>query len=70
MRRKIETEGFYSVRDLPNREFFKLKPESKRVYIRGEFDRSTRKYDCQSFDDISVSRQFDGKKKVYAGFTF
>lgn len=64
------TEGFCYVRDLPNGEFFKLKPDSKRVYIRGEFDRSTRKYDCQAFDDISVSRQFDGKKQVYAGFTF
>lgn len=63
-------EGMYSVKELKIGEFFKLKEDSKRVYIRDEYDRSEKKYCCTAFDDICVCRMFKGDKKVYAGFTF
>lgn len=63
-------EGFYSVKELKNGEFFKLKEDSKRVYIRGEYDRSEKKYSCIAFDDICMERMFKGDKKVFVGFTF
>ena len=63
-------EGFYPLTSLPNGTFFKLKPDANRVYIRGEYDRSTKKYECGAFDDVSYSRLFDGKRQVYVGFTF
>lgn len=70
MKNIIEVEGFYTLKDLPKGEFFKLKPDAKRVYMRGDYDRSEKKYDCGAFDDIGYSRMFDGKKLVFAGFTF
>lgn len=45
-------------------------PRETQVYIRGEYDRSTRKYDCGKFSDISYSRELPGKTLVYTGFTF
>ena len=63
-------EGMYSIKDLKHGEFFKLKEDSKRVYIRDEYDRSEKKYCCVAFDDVNAWRMFKGDKKVFAGFTF
>ena len=63
-------EKLRSIRELKVGEFFKLKENSKRVYIRNEYDRSEKKYCCTAWDDISVCRMFDGSKKVFVGFTF
>lgn len=62
------------VKDLKKGEYFTIKPleepKENQVYIRGEYDRSTKKYDCGRFDDISYSREFDGNKEVFIDFTF
>lgn len=62
------------VKDLKKGEYFTIKPleepKENQVYIRGEYDRSTKKYDCGRFDDISYSREFDGNKEVFTDFTF
>lgn len=62
------------IRDLKKGEFFTLKPISNpketQVYIRGDYDRETRKYSCGKFSDISFSRLLDGNKEVYTDFTF
>ena len=62
------------IKDLKKGEFFTLKPlenpKENQVYIRGEYDRSCKKYDCGKFSDISYSRFFDGNKEVYTEFTF
>ena len=63
-----------TVKDLKKGEYFTLKPYSepteKQVYIRGEYDRAERKYDCGKFDDISYSRLLKGNTVVYTDFTF
>lgn len=59
-----------TIKDLKAGEFFKLKADAKRVYIRDEYDRSEKKYCCIAFDDINVCRLFNGSKKVFVGFTF
>lgn len=62
------------LKDLKLGEYFTLKPieepTENQVYIRGEYDRSEKKYDCGKFSDISYSRMFDGNKEVYTDFTF
>lgn len=62
------------LKDLKVGEYFTLKPieepTENQVYIRGEYDRSEKKYDCGKFSDISYSRMFDGNKEVYTDFTF
>lgn len=62
------------LKDLKRGEYFTIKPienpTENQVYIRGEYDRSEKKYDCEKFSDISYSRMFDGNKEVYTDFTF
>ena len=62
------------LKELKQGDFFTLKPiaepKDSQVYIRGEYDRSLRKYTCGKFDDISVCRNFSGDKEVYTEFCF
>ena len=62
------------IKELKKGEFFTLKPinnpKETQVYIRGDYDRETRKYSCGKFSDISFSRLFDGNKEAYTDFTF
>lgn len=63
-----------TVKDLKPGEWFTLKPTKEpresRVYIRGEYDRSERKYECGKFSDISYRRYLKGSTPVYTDFTF
>lgn len=62
------------LKDLKKGEYFTLKPieepTEKQVYVRGDYDKSERKYDCGRFDDISYSRLLKGTTAVYTEFTF
>ncbi len=62
------------IKNLKRGEYFTLRPiaepKENQVYIRGEYDRSTKKYICGKFIDISYSRLLKGDTKVYTDFTF
>ena len=58
------------IKELKPGDFFKLSPLSKTVYIRGPYDRSEKKYECQRFDDISVYIYCAGSRTAYTDFTF
>lgn len=62
------------IKDLKKGEYFTIKPieepKETQVYIKGEYDRNSKKYCCGKFSDISYSRDFDGNKEVYTDFTF
>lgn len=63
-----------TVKELKKGEFFTLKPianpTDRQVYIRGDYDREQKKYDCGRYDDISYSRSLKGSTEVYTEFTF
>ena len=63
-----------TIRELKIGEYFTIKPISEpkesQVYIRGEYDRSEKKYSCGKFSDICAERYFKGDKEVYTDFTF
>ena len=63
-----------TIRELKKGEFFTLKPiaepKENQVYIRGEYDRSVKKYICAKFSDICSERFLKGDKEVYTDFTF
>lgn len=61
--------GFMSIRDCKQGEFIRL-DGSDRVYIRRDYDRTTRKYFVQAFDDISNWKLVPGEKIVRTGFSF
>lgn len=42
----------------------------KKVYQRGEYDRSARRYRIDDVDDISRDRLIAGERLVYIGFTY
>lgn len=62
------------LKDLKIGEYFTLKPieepKENQVYIRGEYDRNEKKYECGKFSDISYTRYIDGNREVYTDFTF
>lgn len=66
----MESTNMIPVKSLNKGDFFKLKESAHRVYVRGEYDRSTRKYACFAFDDVCYERLFKGEKLVCVGFTF
>ena len=62
------------LKDLKKGEWFTLKPyefpTASQVYIRGEYDRTEKKYDCGKWFDISYSRLLKGDREVYTDFSF
>lgn len=62
------------LKDLKQGEWFTLKPieypKESQVYIRGEYDRTAKKYDCGKFSDICYTRLLKGDIPVYTDFTF
>lgn len=63
------------LKDVKITDFFTLKdygdePSPDRVYVRGGYDRTERKYDCFKFCDMCDSRLMRGDRIVYVGFTF
>ena len=56
---------------LPAGEYFKINPkESAKVYKRGGFDRSARKYWADDCGDISNGKLVKGSRVVFVGFTY
>jgi hypothetical protein len=59
------------IKDLPKGEFFKRKPDANKVYIRDEYFRNTKKYQCDDTTDIwGNGIQLKGTTVVYIGFTY
>lgn len=63
-----------TIKDLKNGDYFTIKPienpKENQVYIKGDYDRTSKKYCCGRFDDISYSKDFNGNKEIYIDFTF
>ena len=63
-----------TISQLKKGDFFTLipieEPKESQVYVRDEYNRSTKKYEAYKFEDISDFREFKGDKKVYIDFYF
>ena len=63
-----------TMKELRKGDFFTLRaiedPAPSQVYIRGEYDRTERKYWAQKFSDISDGKYIDGNREVYINFEF
>ena len=62
------------VKDLKKGEYFTKKaiaePKESQVWIRGEYDRSKKSYECQRFDDACAFCYLPGDREVFTDFTF
>lgn len=63
-----------TVKELKKGEFFTKKdiqnPTERQVFIRGEYDRAQKKYECTRFDDASSCCYMKGDAPAFTDFTF
>ena len=62
------------IKELKKGDFFTKKeldsPKDSQVWIRGDYDRSSKRYECQRFDDASSFCYLPGTKEAFTGFVF
>ena len=58
------------LKDAPKGEFIKRTPTAKKVYTRGDYDRSLKRYRLNDWDDISRELILKGDTVVYIDFEF
>ena len=52
-------------------EFFRLAESEKApVWVRDEYNRSSRKYEAYNYDNVNHWSEFGGTRKVYVDFCF
>ena len=63
-----------TIKELKKGQYFTKKaidePTEKQVWIRGEYDKSQKKYECVRFDDICQCCYLKGGTEVFTDFTF
>ena len=63
-----------TLKEVKKGDFFTRKqidePTERQVYIRGEYDRESKKYECCRFDDINAVIYLKGSTTVYTDFIF
>ena len=67
-------EGIKKIKDMKRGEYFTLRPvaepKESQVFIRGEYDRTEKRYECIQFSDMCSTRYIKGDKEVYTDFIF
>lgn len=63
-----------NLKNLKKGDFFTFKdisyPNDNQVYVKGDYDRLSKTYDCYCFGDINKFRSVKGDKVVFIGFSF
>lgn len=60
-----------TIKELAKGEFFRLTDsETAPVWVRSDYDRSSKKYSCYKFDDVCHENFFKGTKVVFVDFEF
>lgn len=63
--KELKKDDLFSRKPLNNKEAL-----ASQVYIKGGYDRSSKKYWCQKWDDISKGIELKGDTEVYQDFIF
>lgn len=59
------------IKDLKFGDFFRLKDsETSPVWVREEYFRDCRRYNCHKFDDVNHEKLFKGTQFVFVDFSF
>ena len=61
--KELKRGDFFTKRSIPA-------PGEAQVWVRGEFDRSARRYCCHRWDDINTFCLLDGSREVFCDFVF
>jgi hypothetical protein len=58
------------LRNVTKGDYVKRKADSKAVYIKGDYDRTTKSFELIDTDDINKVVYIKATKPVYVGFTY
>lgn len=58
------------LRNVTKGDFVKRKPDSKAVYIKGDYDRTTKSFELKDVEDINRVIYVKADKPVVVGFTY
>lgn len=61
------------LRALKKGEFFKRSIKgapSKTVYVKGSYDKSSKRFDCSKFEDVNAFIQLKPSSLIFSDFTF
>lgn len=59
------------LKELKKGDVFRVSEKNNgKVYIRGDYIRSDKKYECNEYFDYNNYHYFKGNKKAFVGFTF
>jgi hypothetical protein len=61
---------FVEMRSLKAGEYFKRTATAKRVYIKGDYCKARKVFDCQAADDINQFTAARSDRLVFVGFTY
>lgn len=66
----MEVTGFIEIEKVKKGDIFKRKEDSKKVYVKGDYSREKKRYECYDFDDINSFIYLKKGKKVVVNFEF
>ena len=62
------------VKELKKGDYFTRKatenPTDRQVLVRGDYDRTEKKYECYHFDDVNDTVYISGNKEAFVDFVF
>lgn len=61
--KELKKGDFFTKKDIPE-------PKDNQVWVRGDYDRSSKTYECYCFDDVNRFCYIRGSKEVFTEFTF
>jgi hypothetical protein len=65
-----ESGSFVEMRSIKTGEYFKRTATAKRVYIKGDYCKARKVFDCQAADDVNQYTTARAARLVFVGFTY
>ena len=66
----MEETQVVQIKDVAFDEYFKRKATAKKVYVRGAYDRASKRYSCYETNDVNKEIFLKGETEVHTGFTY
>jgi hypothetical protein len=58
------------IKDAAKGEYIKRKADANTVYVKGDYDRSTKSFECHAFDDVCKFIYIKANKEIFVGFDY
>jgi len=58
------------IQDVKKGDYIMRKPDAKKIYVRGDYDRTARAFYCTDVQDINRGILIKTDKPVFVGFTY